>query len=82
MAAHTVFVSTDELDYVHVHAHAMAAPMPGQAAHGAHGDPGAVPALMPHAKPEHAEPYVLWIQFKVGDKIRTVPFLVTVPAAS
>ncbi|NMY84349.1 hypothetical protein HBR93_09545 [Pseudomonas sp. WS 5411] len=80
VAAHAVFVSTDELDYVH--AHAMAA----QAAHGGHGDhgdPGAVSAqLMLHAKPAHAGPYALWIQFKGGDKIRTVPFLVTVPAAS
>ena len=77
VAAHAVFVSTDELDYVH--AHAMAA----QAAHGDHGDPGAVSAqLMLHAKPAHAGPYALWIQFKGGDKIRTVPFLVTVPAAS
>ena len=81
VAAHAVFVSTDELDYVH--AHAMAAPMPGQVAHGGHGDPGAVSAqLMLHAKPAHAGPYALWIQFKGGDKIRTVPFLVTVPAAS
>ncbi|MBK3437507.1 hypothetical protein [Pseudomonas sp. MF7448] len=80
VAAHAVLVSTDELDYVH--AHAMAA----QAAHGGHGDhgdPGAVSAqLMLHAKPAHAGPYALWIQFKGGDKIRTVPFLVTVPAAS
>ena len=80
VAAHAVFVSTDELDYEH--AHAMAA----QAAHGGHGDhgdPGAVSAqLMLHAKPAHAGPYALWIQFKGGDKIRTVPFLVTVPAAS
>ncbi|MFJ2446842.1 MULTISPECIES: hypothetical protein [unclassified Pseudomonas] len=45
--------------------------------------PGAVSAqLMLHAKPAHAGPYALWIQFKGGDKIRTVPFLVTVPAAS
>ena len=84
VAAHAVFVSTDELDYVH--AHAMAAPMPGQAphgGHGGHGDAGAVSAqLMLHAKPAHAGPYALWIQFKGGDKIRTVPFLVTVPAAS
>ncbi len=81
VAAHAVFVSTDELDYVH--AHAMAAPMQGQAAHAAHGEPGAASAqLMLHAKPAHAGPYALWIQFKGGDQIRTVPFLVTVPAAS
>ncbi|MDQ0980839.1 hypothetical protein [Pseudomonas synxantha] len=84
VAAHAVFVSTDELDYVH--AHAMAAPMPGQAphgGHGGHGDAGAVSAqLMLHAKPAHAGPYALWIQFKGGDTIRTVPFRVTVPAAS
>lgn len=84
VTAHAVFVSTDELDYVH--AHAMAAPMPGQAphgGHGGHGDAGAVSAqLMLHAKPAHAGPYALWIQFKGGDTIRTVPFRVTVPAAS
>lgn len=77
VAAHAVFVSTDELDYVHAHA------MAGKSAHGDHGDPGAVPAqLMLHAKPAHAGPYALWIQFKGGDKIRTVPLFVTVPAAS
>lgn len=78
VAAHAVFISTDDLSYVH--AHAMAAPMAG---HATHGDPGVVPGqLMLHAKPAHAGPYALWIQFKGGDTIRTVPFLVTVPAAS
>ncbi len=78
VAAHAVFVSIDDLGYVH--AHAMAAPTPG---HASHGDPGVVPAhLMLHAKPAHAGRYALWIQFKGGDKIRTVPFFVTVAAAS
>lgn len=78
VAAHAVFISTDDLSYVH--AHAMAAPMAG---HATHGDPSAVPGqLMLHAKPAHAGPYALWVQFKGGNTIRTVPFLLTVPAAS
>lgn len=77
VAAHAVFVSTEELDYVHAHA------MAGTSAHGDQGDPGAEPAqLMLHAKLARAGPYALWIQFKGGDKIRTVPLVVTVPAAS
>jgi len=86
--AHAVFVSTEDLGYVH--AHAMAADAPKGAhhahahdAHGPHADPGAaVPAkLMLHAAPPRAGRYALWIQFMGGDQIRTVPFVVTVSPA-
>ena len=80
VAAHAVFVSTDELDYVHAHAMAAQAAPGG---YGDHGDQGEVWAqLMLHGKPAHAGPYAWWIQCKGGDKMRAVPFLVTVPAAS
>ncbi|MNV51634.1 hypothetical protein D3C71_1436900 [compost metagenome] len=92
VAAHAVFVSTDDLGYVHAHAMAADAGKGGHAAHAAHGAHGAhgshgsakatVPAqLMLHATPPRAGRYALWIQFKGGDQVRTVPFVVTVPAA-
>lgn len=92
VAAHAVFVSTDDLGYVHAHAMAADADKGSHAAHAAHGAHGAhgshgsakatVPAqLMLHATPPRAGRYVLWIQFKGGDQVRTVPFVVTVPAA-
>lgn len=80
--AHAVFVSTDDLAYVHAHAMAADAPKGSHASHGSHGAPTATaPAeLMLHATPPHAGRYALWIQFKGGDQLRTVPFVVTVPA--
>ncbi|MGH8085856.1 MAG: hypothetical protein ACREPV_11345 [Lysobacter sp.] len=86
VAAHAVFVSTDDLGYVHAHAMAADAPHGGHGSHGphgAHGDPNAaVPAtLMLHAMPPRAGRYALWIQFKGGGQVRTVPFVVNVPAA-
>lgn len=93
VAAHAVFVSTDDLGYVHAHAMAADAGRGGHAAHAAHGAHGAAhgshgnakataPAeLMLHATPPRAGRYALWIQFKGGDQVRTVPFVVTVPAA-
>lgn len=81
--AHAVFVSTDDLGYVHAHAMAADAPHGSHGSHGSHGAPkAAVPAeLMLHATPPRAGRYALWIQFKGGDQVRTVPFAVTVPAA-
>lgn len=81
--AHAVFVSTDDLGYVHAHAMAADAPHGGHGSHGSHGAPkAAAPAeLMLHATPPRAGRYALWIQFKGGDQVRTVPFVVTVPAA-
>ena len=87
-----MFVSTDDLGYVHAHAMAADADKGGHAAHGSHathaahgthGSPKAtVPAeLMLHATPPRAGRYALWIQFKGGDQVRTVPFVVTVPTA-
>lgn len=92
VAAHAVFVSTEDLGYVHAHAmavdaskgaqHAHAHHAHGHDAHGPHTDPGAaVPAnLMLHAAPPRAGRYALWIQFMGGGQVRTVPFIVTVPA--
>ena len=64
---------------------AMAADVPhgSHAAHGSHSTPKiTVPAdLMLHAKPPRAGRYALWIQFKGGDQVRTVPFVVDVQAA-
>ncbi|AGH47737.1 hypothetical protein SKP52_20355 [Sphingopyxis fribergensis] len=85
--AHAVFVSTDDLGYVHAHAMADAPKgghhAHGQHAHGSHADPGAaIPAkLMLHAAPPRAGRYALWIQFMGGGEVRTVPFVVTVPPA-
>lgn len=81
--AHAVFISTDDLGYVHAHAMAVGAPHGGHHADGAHGDPhAAVPArLMLHAVPPRAGRYALWIQFMGGGAVRTVPFVLTVPAA-
>ncbi len=86
--AHAVFVSTEDLGYVHAHAMAADAPKgghhaPGHHAHGSHADPGtAIPArLMLHAAPPRAGRYALWIQFMGGGRVRTVPFVVTVPPA-
>lgn len=78
--AHAVFVSTDDLGYVH--AHAMAADTP-HGSHAAHSTSKAsIPAdLMLHAKPPRAGRYALWIQFKGGDQVRTVPFVIDVPVA-
>ena len=81
--AHAVFVSTNDLGYVHAHAMAADAPHGSHAAHGPHRVPkAAVPAdLMLHATPPRAGRYALWIQFKGGDQVRTVPFVLTVPVA-
>ncbi|MET4575432.1 hypothetical protein [Ottowia thiooxydans] len=84
--AHAVFVSTDDLSYVHAHAMVADAPRGGHgshASHGSHDNPkAAVPAdLMLHATPPRSGRYALWIQFKGSDQVRTVPFVVTVPAA-
>ncbi len=81
--AHAVFVSTDDLGYVHAHAMAADAPKGSHTSHGSHDDPkAATPAeLMLHATPPRAGRYALWIQFKAGGQVRTVPFVVTVPAA-
>lgn len=86
--AHAVFVSTDDLGYVHAHAMAADAPKGGHHSHGhhtngSHADSGAiVPArLMLHAAPPRAGRYALWIQFMGGGQMWTVPFVVTVPAA-
>lgn len=81
--AHAVFVSTDDLSYVHAHAMAADVPHGSHAAHGSHSTPKiTVPAdLMLHAKPPRAGRYALWIQFKGGDQVRTVPFVVDVQAA-
>ncbi len=81
--AHAVFVSTDDLGYVHAHAMAADAPKGSHTSHGSNEDPKAViPAkLMLHATPPRACRYALWIQFKGRGQMRTVPFVVTVPAA-
>lgn len=84
--AHAVFVSTDDLGYVHAHAMAANAPKGGHASHGMHGSHGhskaATPAqLMLHATPPRAGRYALWIQFKADGQVRTVPFVVAVLAA-
>ncbi|PWF40524.1 hypothetical protein [Massilia glaciei] len=81
--AHAVFVSTDDLGYVHAHAMAAHAPKGGHTAHGSHADPRAAieAKLMLHVTPPRAGRYALWIQFKGGRRVRTVPFAVTVPAA-
>jgi len=81
--AHAVFVNTADLGYVH--AHAMAADS-GKSGHGAHASHGALTAaasakMMLHATPPRAGRYALWIQFKGGNQVRTVPFVVDVPAA-
>lgn len=84
VAAHAVFVSTDDLAYVHAHAMGADAPKGDHTSHAAHDAQGAaLPAnLMLHATPPRAGRYALWIQFKGGDQIRTVPFLVTVAPAA
>lgn len=81
--AHAVFVSTDDLGYVHAHAMAADAPKGSHTSHGSHDDSKAtIPVkLLLHATPPRAGRYALWIQFKGGDQVRTVPFVVTVPAA-
>lgn len=81
--AHAVFVSTDDLGYVHAHAMAADAPKGRHISHESHDDPkAAIPAkLMLHATPPRAGRYALWIQFKGGDQVRTVPLVVTVSAA-
>src|SRR3546814_17490555 len=80
--AHAVFVSTEDLGYVH--AHAMVADAPKGAhhahahdAHGPHADPEAdVPAkLMLHQAPPRAGRYALLIQVLGADQIRTVAFV-------
>jgi len=84
VAAHAVFVSMEDLGYVHAHAMAAHAhDAHGHDAHGPHADPGAaIPArLMLHAAPPRAGRYALWIQFMGGGQVRTVPFVVTVPPA-
>ncbi|WP_416046768.1 hypothetical protein [Cupriavidus basilensis] len=80
--AHAVFVSVDDLGHVHAHAMAADAPKGGHASHGSHDNPkAAIPAkLMLHATPPRAGRYALWIQFNGGGQVRTVPFVVTVPA--
>lgn len=84
--AHAVFVNTGDLAYVHAHAQAADASgdsHSGHAGHAAHGHPGAaVPSrLALHASIPHAGRYALWIQFVAGGQLRTVPLVVTVPAA-
>lgn len=78
--AHAVFVSKDDLGYVHAHAMAADAPKSCHTSHRSHDDlKAAIPAkLMLHATPPRAGRYALWIQFKGGGQVRTVPFAVTV----
>ena len=81
--AHAVFVNTGDLAYVHAHAMAANASGSGHSGHAAHADPaGPVPPqLALHARIPHAGRYALWIQFIAGGQVRTVPLVVTVPAA-
>ncbi|MGV8892147.1 MAG: hypothetical protein ACOH2K_04215 [Burkholderiaceae bacterium] len=81
--AHAVFVSTDDLGYVHAHAMAADSPKGGHASQGSHDKPkAAIPAkLMLQATPPRAGRYAQWIQFKGDGQLRTVQFVVNVPAA-
>lgn len=81
--AHAVFISTDDLSYVHAHAMETDSPEVSHTEHVHHDDPqGAIPAkLMLHVTPNRAGRYALWIQFKGGDEVQTVPFVVNVSAA-
>lgn len=81
--AHAVFVSTDDLSYVHAHPMATDAPEDSHAAHRSNDDAhAAIPSkLMLHVSPPRAGQYALWIQFKAGGQVRTVPFVLTVQAA-
>lgn len=82
--AHAVFVSMDDLNYVHAHAMGGGASNGNHASSGSHDESmAAIPGeLMLHATPPRAGQYALWIQFKGGGQVRTVPFLVAVQAAS
>lgn len=79
--AHAVFVSTDDLSYVHAHAMAADASKGSHASHGVnHNLEAAIPAkLMLHATFSRAGRYALWVQFKGGGQVQTVPFFLTVP---
>lgn len=81
--AHAVFVSTDDLSYVHAHAMTPDAQKVGHHDHGPHEDhKAAISAnLMLHVTPPRAGRYALWIQFKGDDQVRTIPFVVGVSAA-
>ncbi len=81
--AHAVFVNTADLGYVHAHAMAADSGKSGHGAHASHGAPTAAASakMMLHATPPRAGRYALWIQFKGGNQVRTVPFVVDVPAA-
>lgn len=83
VAAHAVFVNTADLSYVHAHAMAADTAKGGHGAHASHGAPttAASGQMMLHATPPRAGRYALWIQFKGGNQVRTVPFVVDVPAA-
>ncbi|MFO2466295.1 hypothetical protein OOJ96_23330 [Pseudomonas sp. 15FMM2] len=83
VAAHAVFIGTEDLAYVHAHAMAAHAGPGAHASQESHDAPALPPAsLMLHVTPPHAGRYALWIQFKGGDQIRTVPFTVEVQPAS
>jgi len=87
VAAHAVFVNTEDLSYVHAHAMAADTAKGGHGNHGNHGGHVAHGAstdaarMMLHATPPRAGRYALWIQFKGGNQVRTVPFVVNVAAA-
>jgi copper chaperone CopZ len=76
-------VALSEAGYVHAHAMAADSPKGGHASHGSHDDPkAAIPAkLMLHVTLPRAGRHALWIQFKGDGQVRTVPFVVTAPAA-
>lgn len=82
--AHAVFVSTDDLGYVHAHAMAANTPVDSRTSLASHDNPrAAIPAkLMLHATPPRAGQYALWIQFMGGGQVRTVPFVINVAASS
>jgi hypothetical protein len=90
VAAHAVFIDTGDLSYTHVHASASSdKTAAGHKAHGmsgmddmdmGHATPASAkfgPDLSLHVVPPKAGAYKLWVQFIGGEKVRTVPFVVT-----
>jgi hypothetical protein len=86
--AHAVFIAAKDLAYVHAHAAAGAKEQSHRSRHGSH-DPhaghgasnpkGSVPPeLTLHVTAPQRGAYALWVQFKGGGEVRTVPFAVAV----
>lgn len=91
VAAHVVFVRTEDLTYVHTHPTDEGSDGSANGGHtgghdGMHGDAAGAGSVSPemsvHVTPPAAGTYALWIEFIGGDEVLTFPFAIEIPDAN